>query len=411
MLSSLAAIGFDLSPKELNDVVERVGRHPYLLACLGFHLVKSFAQSNQDVVMAALNSSRSAFEAYFDLITRHCEEDGSYSCLLSLVTGSRTYCAPTSLEKLKKSQLISQTTSGYYSAFSKSFANHLIHLGAIKASNDLLVKGSIVNDQYRILNDPKITAHSQLAQARDEHLKRTVAVKRVYLASLDSNSLEKQRAILEREGQILAQLHHPNIGEVYAIVTEPLTVVMEWVEGESLQDLLDRDFDFPLEQVIKIGIEVADALGYVHCHAHCIIHRDVKPGNIILQENGHVKLVDFDIARALNSDTITGTRNGPRVKLGVALYGAPEQLDDSSSVQTASDIFSLGVVLYELCTHSLPYRNGNLPASNGGCLPVPHQLAIPSQLYHVLCLCLQEDPNARPGAIELKEKLANCLSC
>ncbi len=267
--------------------------------------------------------------------------------------------------------------------------------------------GDLLNDQYVIKEIVGKTDHSRVVKAWDENLNRMVAIKFLLTQKLDNSAIQQLNKHLLREAQILAQFKHPNIGQVYHIIKEPLLgVVMEWVEGESFQKALDENKQFPVPEIINIGIEMAEALSYAHRQS--VIHRDIKPGNIILTTNGEPTsmLIDFDIASARNCETISMLEDGSRGYVGTRAYSAPEQLR-REEVGPPADMFALGVVMYELLTHRPPYVWGNDPSLyEGGHFPKPEPANnIPEPLYNLLCALLHEQPDRRPTAVELRDKL------
>ena len=156
-----------------------------------------------------------------------------------------------------------------------------------------------------------------------------------------------------------------------------------------------------------MGIKLADALSYIHTLPERIVHRDIKPRNIILQKNGEPKLIDFDIARVRGYQTFTQQKDGSFSRIGTVEFSAPEQLTDSSPLGPPADLFSLGVVLYNLFTKKLPYKSGNNPEDYGEQLPALEQLEIPTPLYAIFCKLLCEKPEQRLTAAQLKEELQN----
>ena len=177
---------------------------------------------------------------------------------------------------------------------------------------------------------------------RDEVLDRPVAVK--VLNPVHGGTDIGDR--FEREGRTAARLAHPNIVQVYdageALFDgrETSYIVMEYVPGGDLKALIDERGRLPGPELARLGDEVC--AGLAHAHERGVIHRDIKPHNILLDENGHAKVTDFGIARAL--DTTQATRTG--YFLGTALYSSPEQLQ-GHKVTPKSDVYSLGATLYQ----------------------------------------------------------------
>src|SRR5271170_165826 len=184
-------------------------------------------------------------------------------------------------------------------------------------------------------------------QARDPYLDRLVAIKMMNV-DIHENSDFLER--FYREAKSTASLRHPNIVTVYDLgeyQNRPF-LVMEYLEGHSLESLLRAHRPMALTEKINIIYETCQGLAYAHQHG--IIHRDVKPGNIMVLNDGSVKIVDFGIAR-LGDNTLT--RTGQIV--GSLYYMPPEQLRDKP-VDTRADIYSTGVVLYQLLTYALPFE-------------------------------------------------------
>lgn len=182
--------------------------------------------------------------------------------------------------------------------------------------------------------------------AYDTVLDRRVAIKMLHGRYADDPSF---LARFRREAQSAAGLNHPNIVGVHDTGSSEgrAYIIMEYVSGRSLRDLL-REESLPVKQATGIVAESADALHYAH---ECgLVHRDVKPGNILVSDENQVKVADFGIARALNADTVTQT---PGV-LATAAYVSPEQAQDES-VDRRTDIYSLGCVLYQVLTGSQPF--------------------------------------------------------
>src|SRR5437660_2296011 len=183
--------------------------------------------------------------------------------------------------------------------------------------------------------------------ARDVRLDRPVALK-VLAEHFTGDEAFRERFL--REARLAARFIHPNVVQVYDVGEDargPL-IVMEYVEGDTLADELERRGRLPAGEVVDIGLQVCSALEAAH--AEQLVHRDIKPQNILLQPNGQVKIADFGIARSLavTSQTALGT------VLGTAGYLAPEQAR-GEQVTAAADLYSLGVVLYELLAGQTPF--------------------------------------------------------
>jgi hypothetical protein len=160
------------------------------------------------------------------------------------------------------------------------------------------------------------------------------------------------RARFLREAEIIRELHHPNIVRMYdySLGEDSTTpyICLEFVTGISLKAYMDDNPSLPLKKVLSIIIDVASALGYAHSKG--IVHRDVKPENIMMTDRRQIKLMDLGIARAAESKTLTATGT----TLGTPYYLAPEQVE-SKNVDGRADLYSLGVIFFELLTNRLPF--------------------------------------------------------
>ncbi|MDQ3145872.1 MAG: protein kinase, partial [Actinomycetota bacterium] len=233
--------------------------------------------------------------------------------------------------------------------------------------------------------------------ARDALLDRPVALK-VLFSQFATDPTFVQR--FRREAQAAANLNHPNIVSVYDWGEEDDTyfIVMEYVEGRSLAQVLRADGPLVPDRAAEVGVDVAAALAFAHGKG--VVHRDVKPGNVLISPAGGVKVTDFGIARAV-STTENLTQTG--MVMGTATYFSPEQAR-GAAVDPRSDVYSLGVVLYELLTGSAPFTGDN-PVSvaykHVQEAPVPprsHNAAIPVALEAVVLKAMAKDPAARYGS-------------
>jgi eukaryotic-like serine/threonine-protein kinase len=191
-------------------------------------------------------------------------------------------------------------------------------------------------------------------RATDEHLGRPVAIK-VLKRVLADDPMFVER--FRREARAAAVVNHPNVARVFDYGergSEPF-IVMELVEGETLAERIARQGRLPWREAFAIAEQVASALAAAH--AHGVVHRDVKPANILVDADGHVKVTDFGIARAAQATTLTR----PGMVLGSANYVAPEQAQDNP-VTPAADLYSLGCMLFEAVTGSTPYQGPNAVA-------------------------------------------------
>ena len=207
--------------------------------------------------------------------------------------------------------------------------------------------------RYEIQGELGSGAMGIVYRAQDPRLGRPVALKTTNAEVAGNPDLLKR---FYREAQAAAKLTHPNIVTIYEIdeANGVPFIAMEFLEGASIQKIIADRSDIPILKKVQIVIDTCKGLDYAHQHG--IVHRDVKPGNIVLLSNGQVKIVDFGIARVgVSSMTRTG------VVLGTVMYMSPEQVQ-GQMVDARSDIFSLGVVLYELLTYQTPFPGDDVPS-------------------------------------------------
>ncbi|MBK9179855.1 MAG: Stk1 family PASTA domain-containing Ser/Thr kinase [Acidimicrobiales bacterium] len=209
--------------------------------------------------------------------------------------------------------------------------------------------GIVFNDRYQVTRQLGRGGMADVYLAHDQLLERPVAVKVLFPEyAADPAFVERFR----REAQAAANLNHPNIVGVYDWGQQGGTyfIVMEYVDGRSLADILRADGPLPPNTCADIADQVAAALGFAHRNG--VVHRDVKPGNALITPAGHVKVADFGIARALNAGDDGLTRAG--LVMGTATYFSPEQAQ-GLAVDQRSDLYSLGVVMYECLTGYPPF--------------------------------------------------------
>jgi eukaryotic-like serine/threonine-protein kinase len=266
-------------------------------------------------------------------------------------------------------------------------------------------QGSLLGGRYRVVRHLGSGGMASVLLCRDERLDREVAVKRLHA---DSPGDVEQRFV--REAKLGASLNHPNLVSVFDTATddEGVLIVMEYVEGEALARTLKRG-PLPPERVASVVRDVGSALD--HAHAQGVVHRDVKPGNVLLRRDGVTKLVDLGIATAQDHTRLTHSG----MVLGTAAYMAPEQLEGGETTP-ATDIYALAVVAYEALTGKRA-REGRTP------LELAHRIAtepppdirdvMPSaspQAAEVLGRAMARDPGERPpSAGELATGLVRAL--
>ncbi|HWD06665.1 MAG TPA: serine/threonine-protein kinase [Amycolatopsis sp.] len=266
-------------------------------------------------------------------------------------------------------------------------------------------EGRLVAGRYRIIGRIGTGAMGAVWQAHDEVLGRTVAIKQLLLQHhLEDNEAEDARQRTMREGRIAARLHHPNAISVFDVVTDDNgqpCLIMEYLNSTSLAQVLQQRGTLPPLEVARIGAQVAAALR--EAHAVGIVHRDIKPGNILLADNGTVKITDFGISRA--KDDVTVTKTG--MIAGTPAYLAPE-VAIGGDPGPESDVFSLGSTLYAACEGQPPFGLSEntlslLHAVAAGQINPPRQSG---PLASVLAVLLHPDTQHRPTAEECEELLA-----
>ena len=215
----------------------------------------------------------------------------------------------------------------------------------------MITKGQKINERYQIMKTIGEGGMANVYLAYDTILERNVAVK-VLRGDLATD--EKFVRRFQREALSASSLSHPNIVEVYDVGEDNgvYYIVMEYIEGKHLKQLLKKRGKLTLNEVVDIMLQLTD--GMACAHDSYIIHRDIKPQNIMILDSGMIKITDFGIAMALNSTQLTQTNS----VMGSVHYLPPEQASGKGST-IQSDIYSMGILMYELLTGTLPYRGDN----------------------------------------------------
>src|ERR1700758_2689942 len=251
--------------------------------------------------------------------------------------------------------------------------------------------------RYEIVAELGRGAMGVVYQARDPKIDRMVALKTISLWGQEPEEEEEFRLRFLNEAQAAGRLHHSGIVSVFDVGENPENhdpyIVLEYVQGESLNRILSREKKLTLERSLKLAEAIADALDYAH--AQGVIHRDIKPANILITQEGRAKIADFGIAKLnLAHFTVPG-----RV-LGTPAYMAPEQLS-GESVDGRSDLFSLGVILYAIVTGHSPFQG---TSATTVCFKVANRepvaasafdLTLPGELDEVIARAMAKDANER----------------
>jgi len=249
-------------------------------------------------------------------------------------------------------------------------------------------------DHYLIENLVERSGMASIFRATDERTGRQVAIK-VPHPEMEADPIFFER--FNREQEIGQKLDHPGVMKVFTNDhSSQHYMVMEWVEGRLLRQLMNEQGKFPPERAIKISLQVASAIEYIHGHG--VIHRDLKPENIMVDTNDHIKLIDFGIAANLGSRRITFAKFSQTV--GTPDYISPEQVKGKRG-DARSDIYALGVMLYEMVTGKVPFTGPNaFVIMNDRLLnnPIPPREvdpAISPHLQEIIYRAMERDPNKR----------------
>jgi eukaryotic-like serine/threonine-protein kinase len=262
----------------------------------------------------------------------------------------------------------------------------------------------LIAGRYLLISEVGRGAMGVVWLARDERLGRTVAVKELRAGvGLSSTQVEQSYLRARREARIAASLNHPHAVAVYDVVEqeERPYLVMEYVPSRSLAEVLRERASLEPAEVAEIGAQLASAL--VAAHEAGIVHRDIKPGNILLADSGGAKLTDFGISRAIGDVTVTGTGE----MLGTPAYFAPE-VAQGRSASAASDVFSLGATLYAAVEGEPPFGTGPsaiallLRIANGEIRP-PERIG---PLTDTLMWMLGNNPEGRPSMETSRRELS-----
>ncbi|HEV8262031.1 MAG TPA: serine/threonine-protein kinase [Burkholderiales bacterium] len=248
---------------------------------------------------------------------------------------------------------------------------------------------------------------------RDPNLDRRVAIKTILTRKLDAEAARMITVRFEREVRAVARLNHRHIVQVYDFGAEGdlAYIVMEFIQGKELKDSFDANHRFDLKTTFRIMLELLDALEFAHEAG--IVHRDIKPGNVMVDAAGHAKLCDFGVARVTEpSDQAEATRAGALV--GTPSYMSPEQIQ-GQKVDRRSDIFSAGIIFYQFLTGQKPFEGSQFALQQKIVMEDPVWpsaiVQVPPEFDRVIARALAKDveqryQSARSFADALKRILA-----
>jgi eukaryotic-like serine/threonine-protein kinase len=271
----------------------------------------------------------------------------------------------------------------------------------------------IFNGRYELHSKLGRGGMAEVYLARDQMLDRPVAVKVLFPAlATDPGFVERFR----REAQAAASLTHPNIVGVFdwGEANGTYFIVMEYVQGETLDQLIHSSGRLHPDRAAEIGGEIASALDFAH-RSGGVIHRDIKPGNVLITREGSVKVADFGIARAISDSSSDRGLTKTGSVMGTATYFSPEQAR-GASVDPRSDVYSLGCVLYEMVTGTPPFSGESAVAiayKHVQEMPATPRMvdpALPDTLEAIILKCLAKNPDNRyPSAQDLRADLRRYL--
>ncbi len=264
--------------------------------------------------------------------------------------------------------------------------------------------------RYEVVAELGKGAMGVVYRANDPMLNRTVAIKTINMDEAENEGMAEYEARFYTEAKAAGGLNHPNIIIIYDIgkSSHLVYMAMEYIEGRELRELLTEGQPLPVVQAIDVAAQVGEGLAYAHQHQ--VVHRDIKPANILLTAEGRAKIADFGIARMRSSETRTQTG----IILGSPKYISPEQVVGKRA-DHRSDIFSLGVILYQCLTGSTPFNGEGLSAlmyqitNHDPPPPSSVNAQVPVMLDYIIAKVLAKAPEARyQSAADLANDLREC---
>jgi serine/threonine protein kinase len=254
-----------------------------------------------------------------------------------------------------------------------------------------------IKDEYEIVAELGEGGMATVHKAIQKSLNRPVAIKELRKDYHADDVIVRR---FEREARLAASFQHENIAHIYDFAHKPeFCIVMEYVDGISLARILQEMGPLPVDVGAMIALQVANALEYAHTRG--IIHRDIKPGNIMVKRNGEVKVMDFGVSWIKNLDSLTL----PGTLIGTPSYMSPEQAL-GNPLDARSDIFSLGIVLYEMFTGMKPFQDEKTASITAkivkGKFPSPRSVNndVPRSIQRIIRKCLKKKPHRRYGSMQ-----------
>jgi serine/threonine protein kinase/Flp pilus assembly protein TadD len=276
----------------------------------------------------------------------------------------------------------------------------------IEAPIEELIRGTTLADRYEIIDELGKGGMGRVYRVEDTKLKQEIALKLIKPEiAKDKKSIERFR----NELKIARNIRHKNVCGMFDLgeAGEAHFITMEYVRGEDLKSFIHRSRQLTIGTAIRISKQVCE--GLAEAHKLGVVHRDLKSSNIMIDKEGNVRIMDFGIARSLESKGITGAG----VMIGTPEYMSPEQVE-AKEVDQRSDIYSLGVILYEMVTGRVPFEGGTpftigvKHKSEAPISPNEINVQIPEDLNHVILKCLEKDKELRfQSALELRSELEN----
>jgi serine/threonine protein kinase len=273
---------------------------------------------------------------------------------------------------------------------------------------DSLPNGLMFAERYRIIEELGRGGMGTIYRALDTKLEEEIALKLIRPEiALDSMAIKR----FQHELRTARRIVHKNIGRMYELMEDAGThyITMEYIPGEDLRHLIRKVGPLPLKKSLKLGKQICS--GLAEAHRQGIVHRDIKPGNIMIDRTGDARILDFGISRSMQADGMTHFG----VAVGTPEYMSPEQIE-AVDIDYRSDIYSLGIVLYEMVTGDLPFKGEtalSVAVKHKNEIPKdPRELndQIPEELGGLIMQCLEKDRTRRfQSADELGKALETIL--